>query len=174
MESLTTAAARALAAGDLLGVLKRVGLRDDAPALALRGIAMAQLGDLVRVKALLRSAAQAFGPNMLVGAAPAASRKGWRPPLLLKQSSCSSCSVMPSRKRAAARSTKGTIHEFDTTKMERRRAAASGPSTAERRQREAALRAIPGARSRSSALGRRDRDGELLPAHGTLLPRSEG
>ena len=46
MDSLITAAARALAAGDLLGVLKRVGLRDDAPALALRGIAMAQLGDL--------------------------------------------------------------------------------------------------------------------------------
>jgi hypothetical protein len=44
MDSLITAAARALAAGDLLGVLKRVGLRGDAPALALRGIAMAQLG----------------------------------------------------------------------------------------------------------------------------------
>src|SRR3546814_6836632 len=48
MDSLITAAARALAAGDLLGVLKRVGLRDDAPALALRGIAMAQLGDFAR------------------------------------------------------------------------------------------------------------------------------
>src|ERR687891_2205252 len=59
MDSLITAAARALAAGDLLGVLKRVGLRDDAPALALRGIAMAQLGDLVRAKALVRSAARA-------------------------------------------------------------------------------------------------------------------
>ena len=54
MDSLITAAARALAAGDLLGVLKRVGLRDDAPALALRGIAMAQLGDFVRAKALLQ------------------------------------------------------------------------------------------------------------------------
>jgi hypothetical protein len=63
MDSLITAAARALAAGDLLGALKRVALRDDAPALALRGIAMAQLGDLVRAKALLRSAARAFGPN---------------------------------------------------------------------------------------------------------------
>ena len=54
MDSLITAAARALAAGDPLGALKRVALRDDAPALALRGIAMAQLGDLVRAKALLR------------------------------------------------------------------------------------------------------------------------
>jgi tetratricopeptide (TPR) repeat protein len=63
MDSLITAAARALAAGDLLGALKRVALRDDAPALALRGIAMAQLGDLVRAKSLLRSAARAFGPK---------------------------------------------------------------------------------------------------------------
>src|ERR1700733_14425848 len=63
MDSLITAAARALAAGDLLGALKRVALRDDAPALALRGIAMAQLGDLVRAKVLLRSAARAFGPR---------------------------------------------------------------------------------------------------------------
>src|SRR6478609_10881022 len=56
-------AARARAAGDPLGALKRVSLRDDAPALALRGIAMAQLGDLVRAKALLRRAARAFGPK---------------------------------------------------------------------------------------------------------------
>ena len=63
MDSLITAAARALAAGDPLGALNRVALRDDAPALALRGIAMAQLGDLVRAKALLRSAARAFGPK---------------------------------------------------------------------------------------------------------------
>jgi hypothetical protein len=63
MDSLITAAALALAAGDPLGALKRVALRDDAPALALRGIAMAQLGDLVRAKALLRSAARAFGPK---------------------------------------------------------------------------------------------------------------
>jgi hypothetical protein len=69
MDSLITAAARALAAGDLLGVLKRVGLRDDPPALALRGIAMAQLGDLVRAKALLRSAARAFGPKEAVARA---------------------------------------------------------------------------------------------------------
>jgi hypothetical protein len=55
MDSLITAAARALAAGDPLGALNRVALRDDAPALALRGIAMAQLGDLVRAKARLRN-----------------------------------------------------------------------------------------------------------------------
>jgi hypothetical protein len=69
MDSLITAAARALAAGDLLGALKRVALRDDAPALALRGIAMAQLGDLVRAKALLRRAALAFGPRETVARA---------------------------------------------------------------------------------------------------------
>jgi hypothetical protein len=69
MDSLITAAARALAAGDALGALKRVALRDDAPALALRGIAMAQLGDLVRAKALLRSAARAFGPKEAVARA---------------------------------------------------------------------------------------------------------
>jgi hypothetical protein len=61
MDSLITAAARALASGDPLGALKRVALRDDAPALALRGIAMAQLGDLARAKVLLRNAARAFG-----------------------------------------------------------------------------------------------------------------
>ena len=69
MDSLITAAARALAVGDPLGALKRVALRDDAPALALRGIAMAQLGDLARAKALLRSAARAFGPREAVARA---------------------------------------------------------------------------------------------------------
>lgn len=63
MDSLITAAARALAAGDPLGALNRVALRDDAPALALRGIAMAQLGEFVRAKALVRRAARAFSPN---------------------------------------------------------------------------------------------------------------
>src|SRR5262245_20924676 len=63
MDSSITASALALAAGDPLGALNRVALRDDAPALALRGIAMAQLGDLVRAKALLRSAVRAFGPK---------------------------------------------------------------------------------------------------------------
>ncbi|MBI3199618.1 MAG: helix-turn-helix domain-containing protein [Rhodospirillales bacterium] len=69
MDSLITAAARALAAGDPLGALKRVALRDDAPALALRGIAMAQLGDLARAKLLLRRAARAFGPREAVARA---------------------------------------------------------------------------------------------------------
>src|SRR6266852_1332789 len=61
MDSLITAAARALAAGDALGALNHIALRGDAPALALRGIAMAQLGDLDRAKTLLRRAARAFG-----------------------------------------------------------------------------------------------------------------
>ncbi len=69
MDSLITAAARALSAGDPLGALKRVALRDDAPALALRGIAMAQLGDLVRAKALLRRAARGFGPREAIARA---------------------------------------------------------------------------------------------------------
>jgi len=69
MDSLITAAAHALASGDPLGALKRVALREDAPALALRGIAMAQLGDLVRAKALLRRAARAFGPKEAVARA---------------------------------------------------------------------------------------------------------
>jgi len=69
MDSLITAAARALAAGDPLGALKRVALRDDAPALALRGIAMAQLNDFVRAKMLLRKAARAFGPREAVARA---------------------------------------------------------------------------------------------------------
>jgi DNA-binding winged helix-turn-helix (wHTH) protein len=63
MDSLITAAARALAVGDPLGALKRVALREDAPALALRGIAMAQLGDFARAKELLRKAARGFGPK---------------------------------------------------------------------------------------------------------------
>jgi len=69
VDSLITAAARALAVGDPLSALKRVALRDDAPALALRGIAMAQLGDLVRAKALLRRAARAFSPREAVARA---------------------------------------------------------------------------------------------------------
>ncbi|MBX3501920.1 MAG: helix-turn-helix domain-containing protein [Alphaproteobacteria bacterium] len=69
MDSLITAAARALAMGDALGALKRVALRDDAPALALRGIAMAQLGDLARAKALLKRAARAFGTRESVARA---------------------------------------------------------------------------------------------------------
>jgi tetratricopeptide (TPR) repeat protein len=68
-DSSIKAAARALASGDPLGALNFVALRDDAPALALRGIAMAQLGDLVRAKILLRKAARAFGRNEAVARA---------------------------------------------------------------------------------------------------------
>ena len=63
MDSLITAGARALASGDALGALNCIALRDDPPALALRGIAMAQLGDLARARLLLRRAAAAFGPS---------------------------------------------------------------------------------------------------------------
>jgi hypothetical protein len=69
MDSMIAAAARALAAGDPLGALNRVALRGDAPALALRGIAMAQLGDFARARALLKGAARAFGPREAVARA---------------------------------------------------------------------------------------------------------
>jgi hypothetical protein len=69
MDSMITAAARALAGGDPLGALKRVALRDDAPALALRGIAMAQLGDFAKAKALVRSAARSFGAKEVLARA---------------------------------------------------------------------------------------------------------
>src|SRR6476620_10762642 len=69
MDSLITAAAQALAMRDPLGALNRVALRDDAPALALRAIAMAQLGDLNRAKALVRRAVRAFGPREAVARA---------------------------------------------------------------------------------------------------------
>jgi tetratricopeptide (TPR) repeat protein len=69
MDSLITAAAHALARGDVLGALKLVALRDDAPALALRGIAMAQLGDFARAKTLLKKAARTFGAREAVARA---------------------------------------------------------------------------------------------------------
>jgi hypothetical protein len=69
MDQIINAAARALAAGDSFGALNRVALRNDAPALALRGIAMAQLGDLAKAKALLKRAASAFGPQESVARA---------------------------------------------------------------------------------------------------------
>ena len=69
MDSVITAAARALASGDALGALNYIALRDDPPALALRGIAMAQLGDLSRAKTLLRRAARAFGSREAVARA---------------------------------------------------------------------------------------------------------
>jgi hypothetical protein len=63
MDSLIAAAARALAAGDALGALKRVALREDPAALAMRGIAMAQLGEHPRARELLRRAARGFGAH---------------------------------------------------------------------------------------------------------------
>jgi len=69
VDSLITAAARALASGDPLGALQRVALREDAPALALRGIAMAQLGEHPRARVLLRKAARAFGVREAVSRA---------------------------------------------------------------------------------------------------------
>ena len=69
MDSLITAAAHALATGDPLGALNRVALRNDPPALALRGIAMAQLGDLAKARELLKRAARAFGPKEAVARA---------------------------------------------------------------------------------------------------------
>lgn len=69
MDSLITAAARALAQGDPLSALKRVALRSDAAALALRGIAMAQLGEFARAKELLRKAAAAFSPKEMIARA---------------------------------------------------------------------------------------------------------
>jgi len=63
MDSLISASARALAAGDAIGALKRIALRDDPPALALRGIAMAQLGEHPRARELLRRAALGFGAH---------------------------------------------------------------------------------------------------------------
>ncbi len=69
MDSLITAAACALATGNPLNALNFIALRDDAPALALRGIAMAQLGDLSRAKTLLRRAARAFSPREAVAGA---------------------------------------------------------------------------------------------------------
>jgi hypothetical protein len=69
MDSLITAAGRALALGDPIGALNRVSLREDPPALALRGIAMAQLGEFDRAKLLLRRAAHGFGPREAVARA---------------------------------------------------------------------------------------------------------
>jgi tetratricopeptide (TPR) repeat protein len=69
MDSLITAAARALASGDAIGALNHIALRDDPPALALRGIAMAQFGDFSRARTLLRRAARSFGPREAVARA---------------------------------------------------------------------------------------------------------
>ncbi|WP_223639646.1 helix-turn-helix domain-containing protein [Corallococcus sp. EGB] len=63
MDALTMAAARALEEGDPLGALQRVALREDAPALAMRGIAMAQMGGFAQATQLLRRAARAYGSS---------------------------------------------------------------------------------------------------------------
>ena len=69
MDQIINAAAQALAIGDTFGALNRVALRNDASALAIRGIAMAQLGDFVKSKALLKKAVSAFGPKETVARA---------------------------------------------------------------------------------------------------------
>ncbi len=69
MDSLIAAAARAFASGDVIGTLQRIGLRDDPPALALRGVAMAQLGEYTRAQELLRQAAKGFGAREAVSRA---------------------------------------------------------------------------------------------------------
>ncbi len=63
MDSALGTAARALSLGDPLHALRYIALRKDAPALALRGIAMAQLGELRQAHALLRRASKSFGPR---------------------------------------------------------------------------------------------------------------
>jgi hypothetical protein len=94
MDSSISAAGQSLRAGDPLGALQRVALRDDPPALALRGIAMAQLGDLGRARELLRRAARGFGPLEAVARARCltaeaevalAARELGRPPLALAE-----------------------------------------------------------------------------------------
>ncbi|GAB3023559.1 helix-turn-helix domain-containing protein [Bowmanella dokdonensis] len=69
MDSLITSAAQSLALGDPLGALNRIALRNDAPALALRGIIMAQLGDLDRARSLLRTARKTFGTREVLARA---------------------------------------------------------------------------------------------------------
>lgn len=61
MDSAIRTAARALSTGDPLQALRHVALRTDPPALALRGIALAQLGELAVARTLLRRAARDFG-----------------------------------------------------------------------------------------------------------------
>lgn len=69
MTTALQAAARALAAGDPLAALQRIALLEEPPALALRGIAMAQLGELVRAAQLLRRAERGFGAAQLLARA---------------------------------------------------------------------------------------------------------
>lgn len=69
MDSLINAAARALAQGNPLRALKFVALREDAAGLALRGIALAQIGDLRRARGLLQRASRAFEPREAIARA---------------------------------------------------------------------------------------------------------
>jgi tetratricopeptide (TPR) repeat protein len=69
MDSAISTAARALSFADPLTALRFVALRSDPPALALRGIAMAQLGELSHARALLRRAAHKFGAGEAVARA---------------------------------------------------------------------------------------------------------
>ena len=69
MDSAISTAARALSVADPLTALRFVALRSDPPALALRGIAMAQLGELSHGRALLRRAAHGFGEREAVARA---------------------------------------------------------------------------------------------------------
>ena len=142
MDSLITAAARALAAGDPSAALKRVALRDDAPALALRGIAMAQLGDLVRAKALLRRAARAFGPKRGRGPREVRRRRG--------RDRASPRATWAGRRRRSTR--RGRRWKAHGDRAQRRARAVSGgpappPDRAHRRGRAYARRAGPRALS---------------------------
>ena len=101
MDSLITAAGRALAAGDPVGALKRVALRDDAAALALRGIAMAQLGEFERARVLLRAAGSAFHPRETVARARCAVAEA-EIALILRDLSGSADAIVAARATLAA------------------------------------------------------------------------
>ena len=109
MDSMIAAAARALVAGDALGALKRIALRDDPPALALRGIAMAQLGEHPRARELLRRAARGFGVHEELArarahrrfSARAAQRRRSQSPGLLHQEQSENLGAGPHCRQAA-------------------------------------------------------------------------
>ncbi|MYN12567.1 helix-turn-helix domain-containing protein [Pusillimonas sp. TS35] len=96
MDTALAQAADALAAGDPLGALNCVALRDDAPALALRGIALAQLGDYGTAKKLVKGAARAFGGRDMVARAR--------------------CVVAEAEIALAARELKWPVHTLDTAR----------------------------------------------------------
>ena len=171
MDSLITAAAHALAAGDPLGALKRIALRDDAPALALRGIAMAQLGDLARAKVLLRRAVRGFDPKEVVARARCVVAEaeiafvsrdlGWPAKALEKARLVLEAARRPGQRRARAIS----------------RSAAPPVDRAPRRGRASARRprshALPtGVENRPRAGGRGDRDSAPPDEGGARRARS--